>query len=54
MMRPWPPGEREIAFALDHFDQALAEIERRDQQFFQAGITGEPGERVENDRDALR
>ena len=31
----------------------LLQIEGRDQQFFQARITGEAGERVENDRDFL-
>ena len=53
MIRAGLPGAREIALALDHFDQPLVEIERRDQQLFQTGITGQPGERVEDDRDLL-
>ena len=42
-----------VAFAFDHSDDAFLQIKRRDQQFFQAGITGEAGEGVEDDRDFL-
>ena len=50
-MRAGPAGEGVIPFALDQSDQPLAQIERRDQQFFHSRITGQAGERVENDRD---
>ena len=41
-------GERVIALALDQTDQARLHVERRDHQFFQPGITGQAGQRVEN------
>ena len=52
-MRPALPGQRVVALAFDQADQALVQIERRDEQFFHARITGEPGEGVEDDRDFL-
>ena len=48
------PGQRVIAFAFDLSDQSLLQIEWRDQQLFQAGITGQARERVENDRHFFR
>ena len=47
------PGQGVIALALDQCGQRVFQIERRDEQFFHAGITGEPGEGVEDDRDFL-
>ena len=40
-----------IAFAFDQSDEALAQVEWRDEQFFHTRITGQTGQRVENDRD---
>ena len=47
------PGRGVIAFAFDHSDEAVLQVEGRDEQFFQAGITGQAGEGVEDDRDFL-
>ena len=52
-MRPALPASGMVAFAFDQSDEALAQIEWRDQQFFHARITGQTGERVEDDRDFL-
>ena len=42
--------QRVIALALDLADQSFVEIERSNEQFFQAGIAGQASECVENHR----
>ena len=46
-------GRGMVAFAFDHSDEAVLQVEGRHQQFFQAGITGQTGEGVEDDGDFL-
>ena len=52
-MRAGLPASALIALALDQLDEPAVHVERRDHQFFQTGITGKTGKRVENGRHFL-
>ena len=47
------PRARVVPLTFDQGDEPFLHIERRYHEFFQARITGEPGQRVENDCDLL-
>src|SRR5204863_2016367 len=48
-----PPGGSMISLAFDHSDESFLQIEWRNQEFFQAGITGQAGKRIEDGGDFL-
>ena len=54
MMRAGLPARALSRSRSMNCDEPAVHVERRDHQFFQAGITGKTGERVEHGRHFLR